>query len=104
MTFEPGQSGNPKGREPGSKNKITTFKGASNEVFELMGGVQGFWAWAEENPGDFYKTIMARMIPKEVNLSGPEGGDHKIIIIRAKPEEVKQPDGKPTDTTKTIPG
>ena len=65
--FQPGQSGNPAGRTPGSRNRFTALKEAFVEAFEGIGGVEGLMAWARNNPDKFY-PILARLFPKEVEV------------------------------------
>jgi hypothetical protein len=61
--FTKGQSGNPKGREPGSQNRVTrSFKEAMLSTFDGLGGATHLLAWAKKNPGDFYR-IFARLTP-----------------------------------------
>ena len=65
--FQPGQSGNPAGRTPGSRNRFTALKEAFVEAFDGIGGVEGLMAWAKNNPDKFY-PILARLFPKEVEV------------------------------------
>ncbi|NRP54177.1 hypothetical protein AA93_12145 [Xylella fastidiosa subsp. pauca 11399] len=82
MAWAKGQSGNPKGRAMGSKNRNTAaIKQAFLEAFDQLGGVPALVAWAQENKTDFYK-LAARMIPMETRVSGEfelkEAGDDEL--------------------------
>ena len=75
--FKRGESGNPNGRPPGARNKITReFKAAVAAVFDAGGGEGWLLKWAKKNPGEFF-TIAARLTPREitggldVNLPAP---------------------------------
>lgn len=64
------------GRPAGSANKFTAnIKGAFEEAFEQLGGVEGLTAWARENQGDFYRMV-ARMLP--TNLKADVSADVKL--------------------------
>jgi hypothetical protein len=78
MAFQKGQSGNPAGRKPGSKNILTkTVKENLVAAFEQMGGLPAFVQWAKKNPKDFYGHY-AKMLPLEV--SGPDGTGITVVI------------------------
>ncbi|HHW4673594.1 MAG TPA: hypothetical protein ACQGQW_00065 [Xylella fastidiosa subsp. pauca] len=82
MTWVKGQSGNPKGRAMGSRNRNTAaIKQAFLEAFDHLGGVPALVAWAQENKTDFYK-LAARMIPTEAHVCGElelkEAGDDEL--------------------------
>ena len=74
-----------KGRPKGSTNKETkTIKDAFLKVFEDRGGWKGLREWSDENPDEFYKTL-GKMVPKELEVSGPDGGpiNAKVEIVFA---------------------
>lgn len=55
------------GRKAGTTNKITaTAKESIMEVFAMLGGQHGMYKWAQDNQGDFYKHIWAKIIPADV--------------------------------------
>lgn len=61
-----------KGRKKGVPNKSTqSVKQALEAAFQGLGGVNALQAWAQSDPGEFYK-LWAKMLPAEVKaeLSG----------------------------------
>jgi len=73
------------GRKPGSLNKVTaSVKGALEEAFDRLGGVDSLVAWGSENPSDFYKC-WSKLIPKDIKIEGGEGLI-KMVIVTGVPE------------------
>ena len=69
-----GHTNNPNGRPKGKQNKTTTaMKEAFILAFEKRGGIEALMTWADANETEFYR-IIGKMIPKELEVSGPEGG------------------------------
>lgn len=69
MPFQPGQSGNPNGRTPGSKNRVSVAaKQAFQEAFDELGGVEALKTWATDNPTDFFK-LFSKLIPVDTNVT-----------------------------------
>jgi len=84
MAFKKGESGNPKGRDKGSKNKHTkAVKEVFLNVFHKLEGSndqkQGLYAFAKESPKDFYK-IASKLIPQEI--AGELTGEVIIRVVR----------------------
>ena len=78
---------NRSGRPKGSKNKFTNFKQSCLNVYEKLGGDKAFAKWARGEPKEFY-TMMARMLPKPVELSAPPGEGVQLgVILLPAPEE-----------------
>jgi hypothetical protein len=84
--FKKGVSGNPKGRKPGTPNRVTReLKEAILLAFEGLGGSDHLLTWAKKYPGEFYR-IFARMTPPgfPVKIDGLEGplADQGRAVIR----------------------
>ena len=83
MTFVKGQSGNPTGRPPGSKHKISEkFISALTADFEQHGETVISQVRAEKP--EQYLKIVADLVPKDVNL-GQDGPFR--MTIEWKPSE-----------------
>jgi hypothetical protein len=79
MPFIKGKSGNEKGREKGSKNKLTrTFKEILTDALEALqeDKKNNLEAWAKENPTEFYK-IASKLIPSEISATV----ESKVITV-----------------------
>ena len=85
--FKPGQSGNPAGRPKGSRNKLSEqFLQALSDDFNEH-GMEAIIAMRESSPRD-YNRIIAMLLPKLHELSGPDGDDLPMaanIVIRGNP-------------------
>lgn len=71
-----------KGRIKGVPNKFTSFKASLLQVYQDMGGDKALCEWASrrENQGEFYKLV-AKLLPKEVELTGKNGGPVEVKAI-----------------------
>ncbi len=77
MPFKKGHSiGRPKGK---SNRSTAIIREAFLAVFEERGGKKGLLAWSNDNPDEFYKLV-GKMVPKEMELSGPDGGPIQTSI------------------------
>ncbi|MBA7702322.1 hypothetical protein ES703_111086 [subsurface metagenome] len=86
-------NGHPNTKPKGTTHKFTDLKKAFLEAFEKTGGVDGLVEWIEKNPktrGQFY-TLIARMLPSNLDLTLPQDTIIKVIsaVPRPEPEEKK---------------
>ncbi len=69
------------GRPKGALNKTTrAVKEALVDAFEDLGGVESLVAWAQADPGEFYK-LWVKVMPTQIEASGPEGGPIQITWL-----------------------
>jgi len=85
IPWKPGQSGNPKGREKGSRNKLSeAFLSDVLSEWKSHGAV-AISDMREKNPGDFCKLV-ASLVPKEstLNLNRNDAEELSDDEIRAR--------------------
>lgn len=72
--FKPGESGNPNGRPKGSRNKLSEafIKALADDFAEH--GVEAIQQLRLESK-DKYCNVIAKLMPKLMELSGPDGSD-----------------------------
>ena len=72
--FKPGQSGNPKGRPKGARNKLSEdfLRVLSDDFGEH--GPELIDKLRRESPAQ-YANVIAKLMPKMMELSGPDGSD-----------------------------
>lgn len=102
--FKPGQSGNPKGRVKGSRNKLgEQFLSALQEDFEAN-GVDAIVKVRTERPHEYLKVV-ASILPKELNVNHNalgEMSDDELVslidgvraVLTASPAETPRGRGK----------
>jgi hypothetical protein len=66
MVFKPGQSGNPKGRKPGTGHAQQLLL-ALHQAFREAGGVKWLEKLAAENPAVFAQ-LLGKVLPRQVQL------------------------------------
>lgn len=66
--WQPGESGNPKGRPRGSRARLSEKLLSGLERIYDQKGDAGLKQWADRDPGQFYKTI-AGVIPRKLETS-----------------------------------
>jgi hypothetical protein len=76
--WEPGQSGNPKGRPKGAKNLMTIFNDALNQTFEI------------QDRGKTQKITAREGIVRTVVLSALKGNIKATALVFAKEPEIAQ--------------
>lgn len=88
MPYKKGQSGNPKGKPKGTRNKI------SSEIRDYILQIdknlrkkgKGLQTCAVKDPHWFYEKIYVKIIPKPVDVSGEI--DAKVILM---PQAIEKP-------------
>lgn len=85
----PFQPGNP-GRPRGTKNKISrTAKENVEQVFDMLGGVEGMQHWASKNDHNraiFYQSIYSKILPMDIHNehSGKVDSTLTIEVVETK--------------------
>ena len=66
--FQPGQSGNPAGRQPGSKNELNEEVVSATLKDFKEHGAAAIIECRESNPGLYFRTVVS-MLPKDLNVN-----------------------------------
>ena len=75
----PFRKGESLGRLPGYPNKVTiSVKAALEAAFDGLGGVPALIAWAEKEPGEFYR-LWGKLLPRNISIEG--GAQLGIVIL-----------------------
>ena len=97
--FLQGESGNPKGRQEGCRNKLTeAFYVDLHEAWKAK-GASAIDKMIEERPGDFVRVVASQM-PKEMTIKTPlvDLSDDEIAdLIQVVRHLTAQLPGSPTD-------
>lgn len=91
MPFQKGNPDGTAGRPKGTKNKSTVAgKILLNACFDELGGLKALVAWAQEEPGEFYKIWAKSTIAKPIEVSG---GDTpvRMVIVTGVPDSEAMP-------------
>lgn len=69
------------GRVAGTPNKLTqTVKEAFGDAFEMLGGAEALFKWAQRNQTDFYK-LASKLIPADVNMAVVETPEARVYPL-----------------------
>jgi hypothetical protein len=79
------------GRPKGMPNKTTLIaKTAIATAAQELGGADRLVAWAKEDPVNeraFWVSVYPKLIPAQLEHSGPDGSDLRVVYEWAKPSE-----------------
>ena len=102
MAYDKGQSGNPKGRPKGVKNKLpAAVKEDMVWVYEQHGGRNGVLRWTKSsnrNLAVFYQWFVAKLLPSVTSIVGEEKGQTQFkplnVIVNSNGDGGPKPDGE----------
>ena len=80
--FQPGQSGNPKGRPKGARNKIS--QQAQDMLAKLTSGEEAFDSLKklrDEKPEVFWRAVIG-LLPKQVEVGAQVDGNITVEIVQ----------------------
>ena len=83
------------GRPVGSRNRLprVQYRAEIDKVYKLLGGVDGLWKWAHENPKEFYPLILKVMATYELKDAEALAEPIKVLIMQVdgSTREVSKP-------------
>lgn len=63
-------------------------RGAVIAAFEMIGGIETFAEWADENQGEFYTKLFGKTIGREVENKSSDSVEEYLKILDGECEEV----------------
>lgn len=78
-------SGKPRGRRlgrPSGRKRLVSANIVA--VFHRLGGRDALLEWARENPADFYTKLYVKLLPTQIQGTGPNG-EHLLRAISDTP-------------------
>jgi hypothetical protein len=83
------------GRVAGTPNKVTaSAKECIEKVAQGLGGPEGMLKWAQSNPDNervFWGSVYPKLLPKDVELSGPGGKTLQIVFDTETVKKTQEP-------------
>lgn len=70
-------------------------RGAVIAAFQMIGGLETFADWAEENKGEFYTKLMGKTIGREVETKSSDNLESMLEILDGEAEDI-------TDRVETV--
>lgn len=91
--WEPGQSGNPRGRPKGSRDWALRLRDEALEALKRCGGVDYLVEQARKRPRAFLQ-FLARFLPRDTQLGSDEDKPVSIIVQKLYEDAQGNKDGQ----------